>query len=121
MGDGVIVLEIFLAAFAVIGFYSVLRLIGELIFPYDYIDVAVRLYDKEQIERLDVILDVAASRSSRRRGEGLVVLISSHLMTGAMGYGEVLRPELEALLRSYGADCFVVDIEKSDIDKQAHK
>ena len=114
MGDGVIVLEIILAAFAVIGFYSVLKLIGELIFPYDYLDVAVRIYDEEQIERLDVILDVAASKSSRRRGEGIVVLISSHLMTGAMGYGEVLRPELEALLRSYGADCFVVDLGRED-------
>lgn len=116
MGDGVIILEVILAAFAVIGFYCALKMIGELIFPYDYLDVAVRIYDEEQIARLDMILDVAASKSSRRRGEGIVVLISSHLMTGAMGYGEVLRPELEALLRSYGADCFVVDLGREQKD-----
>ena len=112
MTDGRVIFEIFLAAFAVIGFYGILRMIVEAVFPSDYLDVAVRIYDEEQVERLDIILKIADSKSCRRRGEGLVVLISSQLMQGVMGYGEVLRPELEALLRQYNADCFVVKLDR---------
>lgn len=112
MSDGRIVFEIILAAFGVIGFYCVLKMIGERIFPTDCLDVAVRLCEEEQVDRLDLILSTAATRS-RRRGRGVIVLISSSLMRGAMGYGEVLRPELEAMLRYYNADCFVVDIDRN--------
>lgn len=110
MWDGRMFFEIFLATFAVIGFYSMLKMIGERIFPTECLDVAIRLCNEEQVEQLDILLNIAASQ--RRRGRSIVVLISSHLMYGAMGYGEVLRPELEALLRQYGAECFVVDIER---------
>ena len=114
MTDGRIIFEIFLAAFAVIGFYCILKLVAELLFPSDCLDVAVRIYDEEQVERLDIILNIAASKGYRHRGEGIVVLISSRLMQGTMGYGEVLRPELEALLRHYNADCFVVNLDREE-------
>ena len=74
--------------------------------------MAVKLYEESQVRELDILLQSARGSFSARRRNRIVVLISAALMQGCMGYGEVLRPEIEALLRRYDADCFVVDLSR---------
>ena len=109
---GRVIFEVILAAFAVFGFYCAIRTVGEFFLPLRPLSGAVKLYEESQVRELDILLQSARGSFSARRRNRIVVLISAALMQGCMGYGEVLRPEIEALLRRYDADCFVVDLSR---------
>ena len=109
---GRVIFEIILAAFAVFGFYCAIRTVGELFLPVRPLSVAIKLYEEGQVSKLDILLQSARGSFFARRRNRIVVLISASLMQGCMGYGEVLRPEIEALLRRYDADCFVVELSR---------
>lgn len=107
-----IAIEVTIAAFAVLGFYSALKMLADAMFPTEQIGVALRLYEEKQAANLDLLLQSATCSKIRHRQGRIVVLISASLMRGCMGYGEVLRPEVEDTLRRYDADCFVVDLTR---------
>ena len=106
---GRIVFDVVMAALAVFGFYCAIKTIGEWWLTPDGLCVAVSVCDEAAANRLDVLLH-EAQRSLLRRGKmRIVVLFSADLMQGCAGYGEILRPDIEELVRRYGADCYVVE------------
>lgn len=109
MGMWRIVLEIAVAMLAAFGLCCIVKTISEWWLTPSALCVAITVYDEETAQNLDVLL-AEAERSFMRRGKmRIVVLFSADLMQGCVGYGEILRPDMEALVRRYGADCYVVE------------
>lgn len=106
---GRIVCEVTVAALAVFGFWCIVRTVSEWLTASPSLCVAVAVYDEATAANLDVLLHEAERSFLRRHRRHIVVLFSAGLMQGCVGYGEVLRPDIEALVRRYEADCYVVE------------
>ena len=109
METGRVICEIVAAALAVFGFYCLVKLINEWMLEPSAVSVAVTVYDQAAADNLDLLLREAEQSLRRRKHKRIVVLFSSQLMQGGVGYGELLRPDVEALVRRYEADCYVVE------------
>ena len=109
METGRIVCEIVVAAFAVFGFYCAMKTVSQWWLMPSSLCVAVTVYDEATAANLDVLLCEADKSLLHRSKSHIVVLFSANLMQGCVGYGEALRPDVEALVRRYEADCYVVE------------
>lgn len=108
----VTVMEVVLAALAVVGLYSLLcELFERVLIPRDCrLTAAVFLYHREDVERLDILLAEARRHTARRRGMPPVLLIDTALLPQITdAHGEVL-PELAEVIERYGALCVVLEI-----------
>ena len=106
------VLEVGLAALAVVGMYTLLcELHEKVLLPRDgRLTAAVFLYEREDVERLDILLAEARRHSARRRGMPPVLLVDAALLSQITdSEGEVL-PEYRDIIERYGALCVVVDV-----------
>ena len=108
----IILAEIVVALFAVVGFYCVVKIGLEWLFYPRNIVVAVEVNTREDADMLDVLLHEAESASFRKCNRRTVVLIASELMDGTVGFGDVLLEKYEELLYCYGADYYVVSAEE---------
>jgi hypothetical protein len=109
METGRVICEIVAAALAVFGFYCVVKMISEWLLAPSGLSVAVTVYDEAAADNLDLLLHEARRSLRCCKHRHIVVLFSSQLMQGHVGYGELLRPDIEALVRRYEADCYVVE------------
>ncbi len=100
------------AVLAAFGFYSLLRMIGELLRPPCPVTTAVLIRTRQELADLDLFLD-EARRGTRRRGYMPQVLIDRRLLGGAPGEP---RPDgaTLAVLERFGADWYAVDIPSAD-------
>ena len=64
---------------------------------------------------LDMLLHEAGSAFSRPRAARTVVLISTALMDGTVGFGEELLEHYENLLDRYGAECYLIQPNEGEI------
>ena len=103
------VIEASVALFAVFGFYCAARMLCELGLASSQIAVAVEVREEADAQALDMLLHEARAAFLRRGHARLVVLVSSDLMRGCMGEGEVLFSLYEDLLDEYGAECYLID------------
>ena len=98
-----------IALFTVFGFYCALRTFLELLYTPSAIAVAVEVQTREDADMLDMLLHEAESAFLRKGRVRLVVLLSTALMDGTVGFGEELLEEYEALLDRYGAECYLIE------------
>ena len=103
-------ISVFVALFAVFGFFCAARILFEIFFSSDRLAVAVEVRSEEDVSELDFLLHEARGSFLRRRAARLVVFISADLMNGTVGAGEELFPPYRDLLDRYGADCYLIDL-----------
>ena len=99
--------EILLAACAVFGLWCAMRLITEALICSPHITVAVRVFDCEAAQHLQVLLEQARETMSYRRRMRVVVLYDRALLEDG-----VVPCEQLAIMRRFCAACHVVDCEK---------
>lgn len=75
-----IVLFTFLGIAAVIGIYTVIMVLGQLLFPLRQISIALRIETREDAERLDILLCEARRVMLCRGGSHVEVLMSEDLL-----------------------------------------
>ena len=102
-------LGIAVALFAVIGLWSSLSIVLELVFPCEQVTLAVKVQNKQDADMLDMLLHEARSAFLRRGRTRLVVLISSSLMDGTVGVGEELYAPYAETIDAFGAECYLID------------
>ena len=105
-------MEVALAALAVVGLHSLLCEIFErVLIPRDCrLTAAVFLYHREDVERLDILLSEAWRHTVRRRGMPPVLLIDAAILPHLTDAdGEVLPAYREPIER-YGALCVVLEV-----------
>ena len=98
-----------LSLFAVFGFCCAVRIFAERIWTPEQLVVAIEILDLEDAEMLDMLLHEAGSAFLRKGRVRLVVLLSTALMDGTVGFGDELLEEYEALLDRYGAECYLIE------------
>ncbi len=104
-----IVMEVLVAALAVVGAYTILResILG--VVASRQVRVAVVLQEAVDEVSLDILLDEALRHPCRRRGGRIVLLMSRHLLAGEMGEAGVLSPSYGEIVERYHAEVFLVD------------
>lgn len=100
--------QITVAFFAVVGFFWVLRVFFSCLYMPENLAVAIEIRTREDADMLDMLLHEAGSAFSRPRPMRTVVLISTGLMDGTVGFGEELLEQYEDLLDRYGAECYLI-------------
>lgn len=106
-----LILNVSTALFAVFGFACALRALAEWFFAPPNLTMAVEVRNKEDADMLDMLLHEARSAFLRKGRRRLVVLISTDLMNGIVGHGDLLFSEYEDLLARYGAESYLIDID----------
>lgn len=101
MGAWQVILEVFVALLAVMGFYGVWRWVFDWFFAPPQVAPVVMVNDKADAENLDILLSEADHNMQRRRGVCIVVLIHPSLMDGVIGEGGELFPPYRAMLARY--------------------
>lgn len=101
--------EVSAAALAVIGFYALLRAIGEIFLTSRPITAAVKVFSSEQLDALELLLGEADRHSIRTRGHRVVVLFSHGLFAESGAGGAALPGSVAELLDRFNADWYVVD------------
>ena len=99
--------QVFVAALAVIGFYGILHGLFESVLRPRALTSAVVIRDMEEAADLDILLCEARRSLFRRRGEGVVLVISADLMDGTMGKDGILNEDYALLVERYGAEVCV--------------
>ena len=99
-----ILLQILVAALAVIGFYGVLHAVFESALRPRQITTAVTVYSKQDARDLDILLCEARRAPCRRASRRLFLIVSPELMDGTLGEGGKLHEEYAALAERYGAE-----------------
>ena len=99
--------QVMIAALAVIGFYGILHEIFESVLRPRPLTTAVVIRDMEDAADLDILLCEARRSPHRRRGEGVVLVISSDLMDGHVGNDGMLKEEYALLAERYEAEVCV--------------
>ncbi len=110
MAEWKIILDISVAALAVIGAYAVLREGLLTLAASRQVTVAVILHEAVDEVSLDILLDEAMRHPRRRRGQRIVLILSRHLLRGEMGEGDTLFPHYAQIVDRYRAEVFVADI-----------
>lgn len=108
---GQVLAEVMLAALVTVGVISLIQWVKRALLMPPQITVAVMVMTQKDLENLDILLSEAASGDTRRRGTPVVVLISSALLYGLAGTGDVLHPEIREMLDDYGATWYAVDAD----------
>lgn len=105
---GKTVVGIIVAVLASFGFYSLLRMLEELLRPPCPVTTAVLIRTRQELAKLDLFLD-EAHRGRRQRGCMPQVLIDRCLLVGDPA---APRPDGRtlAVLERFGADWFAVDL-----------
>ncbi len=104
-----VLLQVLVAALAVIGFYAILHELFESILRPRQIVSAVVVRTMKDAADLDILLCEARRAPHRRRGEGVALIIHPALMDGRMGEGTHLYEEYEMLANRYGAEVSFLD------------
>ena len=99
---GRLVLELVIAALAVIGFYTVLCAWGELFSIARPLSVAILVSSEDDLDELDVWLSEAAKRT-KGRGQAPVVLIEPSAAGRFLDEDGCPAPVYAVLLERYGA------------------
>lgn len=106
--------EVIAAALAVIGFYALLRFIGEVFLASGQITAALLLRTPEELSSLDLLLGEADRHSLRHRKQRTVVLLDRRLLVGEPGEDPVPDRRTQRLLEQYGAVWYPVDLAEAD-------
>ena len=109
---GRLVLELVIAALAVIGFYTVLCAWGELFSVARPLSVAILVTSEGDLDELDVWLSEARRRTVRGRGQSPVVLVAPSAAGRFLADDGCPTPVFGELLERYGATWYVVPIER---------
>ena len=104
-----IILEVTVAALAVVGAYGILRELMLSAVASRQVAVAVILGEAVDEVSLDILLDEAMRHPCRRRGQHTALVLSRHLLCGEMGEDGVLFPPYEAIVERYGVKVLVAD------------
>ena len=107
--------HITVAFFAVVGFSLALRACLACLYLPENLTVAIEIRTREDADMLDMLLHEAGSAFSRPRAARTVVLISTALMDGTVGFGEELLEHYENLLDRYGAECYLIQPNEGEI------
>lgn len=107
-----ILLHVGIALFAAFGLICALQMLARLLFGSDRLAGAVVVRTHEDAEELAELLREARIAFGGCGTSRLMVLISTSLMDGTLGEGEVCNDECLALLDCYGADCYLIDFEE---------
>ena len=103
------ILEVTVAALAVVGAYGILRELMLGAIASRQITVAVILGEAIDEVSLDILLDEAMRHPRRRRGQRTALVLSRHLLCGEMGEDGALFPPYAAVAERYGAKVIVAD------------
>ncbi len=103
------VLEITVAALAVIGVYFLLRELAAACFSSRHVTATLVLRRPVDEVGLDILLDEAMRHPMRRPGERVVLLLSADLLDGPMGEGKQLHPPLAVVAERYRARVMVAE------------
>ena len=98
------VVQILIAALAVIGFYGVLHAVFESALRPRQITTAVTVRSERDARDLDILLCEARRAPCRRASRRLFLIVSSELMDGTVGEAGKLNEEYAALAERYGAE-----------------
>ena len=104
-----LILEIGIACLSVFGFYCFLRMVFDFFFARKLFWITVEIREERDADMLDMLLHEAGSAFLRKGRVRLVVLLSTALMDGTVGFGEELLEEYAALLDRYGAECYLIE------------
>ena len=104
-----IILEVTVAALAVVGAYGILRELMLGAIASRQITVAVILGEAIDEVSLDILLDEAMRHPRRRRGQRTALVLSRHLLCGEMGEDGALFPPYAAVVERYGVKVLVAD------------
>ena len=104
-----ILLEVTVAALAVVGAYSILRELMPSAVASREVVVAVILCEAVDEVSLDILLDEAMRHPSRRRGQRTALVLSRHLLWGEMGENGALFPPYASVVERYGAKVFIAE------------
>ena len=106
-----ILAEVGVALFATFGFICAVKMLLELFLLPQQISVAIEIRKKEDADMLDMLLHEARSAFLKKGHARLIVLLSTDLMDGTVGEGEMLFDEFADLIDSFGAECYLIDPE----------
>ncbi len=106
-----LLLELVIAALAVMGFYTVLCAWGELFSVARPLSVAVLVESAADLENLDVWL-AEAKRRTKGRGQPPVVLVAASAADRFLAEDENPAPAFAVLLERYEAVWYVLPIER---------
>ncbi len=104
-----IILEVLVAALAVIGAYGLLRETVLSAIASRQVTVALVLREPVDEVALDILLDEAMRHPRRRRGQRIALLVSRPLLCGPMGEDGVLAPAYREVVLRYRAEVFVAE------------
>lgn len=96
-------IEIFLVAFAVFGLFCALRTLSDALFLSAPVCVAVRVFDKDALASLEIMLEEAKGLLPGNRSS-IVVLFDAALL----GDDGSLSSPVRALLERFDAVCYIV-------------
>ncbi len=102
-----IVVQVLVAFLATMGLVLSVRTMLDGWLAPTSVTVAVTVKSKQDADNLDILLR-EASRQILRRGVPVAVLISSHLMQGEIGDGEVLYPAYRTVIAAYSAEIYMI-------------
>ena len=106
--------QVTIAALAVIGFYGILHEIFESWLRPKPLTSAVVVRDMEDAADLDILLCEARRSPHRRRGEGVMLIISSELMEDLVGEDGMLKEEYALQIERYEAEvCVTLPLQES--------
>ena len=97
------VVQVLVAALAVVGFYGLLHGMFEAVLRPRQITSAVVVRTMADAMNLDILLCEARRAPCRRRGKSVVLVVSAELMDGRVGEGTTLKEEYALLAERYGA------------------
>ena len=103
------ILEVTVAALAVVGAYGILRELMLGAIASRQITVAVILSEAIDEVSLDILLDEAMRHPRRRRGQRTALVLSRHLLCGEMGEDGALFPPYASVVERYGAKVFIAE------------
>lgn len=104
-----IILEVTVAALAVVGAYGILRELMLGVVASRQITVAVVLREAVDEVSLDILLDEAMRHPRRRRGQRTALVLSRQLLLGEMGEDGALFPPYASVVERYGVKVLVAD------------
>ncbi len=105
-----IILQVLVAALAVIGAYAILRVATISAIASRQVTSAVVLREAVDEVTLDILLDEAMRAPGRRRGQRVALVIARPLLAGPMGKDNTLAPDYAAVAERYRAEILVADL-----------
>ena len=99
----------FILLFSVFGFSCAVWMLADWGTAPNNQALAVLIMNQNDADLLDLLLEDARHSFFTKCSKSPVVLISSELMNGTVGFDDVLFEKYEQILDRYGAECYVIE------------